>query len=98
MEKYNETYSCRNRKYTINIPHQLFNELTVKAKEIDEEMPLAVYIRTIFRREVGKEDNEKKGIRIPATDKRISDITEPIWKINIKDFLDKAKSRQIYFW
>jgi hypothetical protein len=98
MEIYNETYSCRHRKYTINIPHQLFDELTIKVKEIDEDMPVAVYLRMLLRREVQKKRIiDEKEVLFP-TEEIIPAPVRKKWKINVKSFLDRCRSRQLYFW
>lgn len=97
MENYNETHFSRNRKYTINIPNKLFDELTVKVKEIDEEMPMAVYLRILLRREVVKKRILETEEIISATDEIIQKPYRREWKFNLKKFIDKAKSRQLYF-
>lgn len=48
---YNETYADRHRKYTINIPILLFNELELKSKSVGFE-ELAPYLRAMMSREV----------------------------------------------
>jgi hypothetical protein len=96
-ENWNETHSSRHKKFTVNIPNELYAELERKVKEIDEDFPLGVYFRILIRREV------KRQVLIPddeilRTDPVIKGSQQPSWKFSMRRFIRDVKDRQIIWW
>lgn len=105
---YNETYLNRNKKYTLNIP----NELYVKAKEKARKAGIyrvSIYIRALLEREVNKENSlnmeeilegRKESLRIASAEHRREkmDTQTPSWvKLKIRSIQDIFQPKQSIF-
>lgn len=52
MSKWNETYETRIVKYTINLPIPMYKAALEKARRIDPNLPLSVYVRKVIERDL----------------------------------------------
>lgn len=105
---YNETYSTQHRKYTINIPNNLFKLAEAKSKEAGYA-ELAPYIRHVISREVKegtlsiqdilgqKETKKQEYLRIPTIEQRREMPKYSFVRLKVTNFIDKVLHRQLYF-
>lgn len=110
MTNYNETYSTRNKKFTFNIPNDLFEALEVKSKSAGYE-EVAPYLRHVISHHtkegvihiddiikiIGEKENKRREYQVRYTETPTIKTNNTFVRINVKNFIDKVLHRQIYF-
>lgn len=108
MEKFNETYATRHKKYPLNIPIELFEQAKMKSKQAGF-IELAPYLRAIISKEVNDGnmriqdilgEKETKRQEYLVKEKKMQPRESPKYffiRLNAKNFLDKVLNRQVYF-
>lgn len=104
MTKFNETYSCRHHKYTINLPIELMKEAQVKSK-LAGFNEVAPYFRAILSREMTAGNlsiqdilGEKEFKHREYLNKHRREISKYSFvSLPAKNFLDKVRKLGVYF-
>lgn len=110
MTNYNETYATKNKKFTFNIPNDLFELLETKSKSAGYE-EVAPYLRHVISHHtkegaihfddilkiLGEKENKRREYQVRYTETPTIKPKYDFVKIKVSNFIDKVLHRQLYF-
>lgn len=109
-KSYNETYATKNKKFTFNIPNDLFASLEIKSKSAGYE-EVAPYLRHVISHHtkegaihfddilkiLGEKENKRREYQVRYAETPTRKTKYHFVKINVKNFLDSVLHGQYTF-